>query len=240
MGYGKNWQSIAKVFSKDFHVLIYDQRGHGKSIQPDSGYGPEDFAQDLKHILEELSWDKIHLVGHSMGGRNAINFAYQWPNLVERLIIEDIGPETSDEAVQEIFDILDKADMPFSSKNEAKEHLFAVFSHNMVLANYLYANVEEKAENQVAWRFSESAIRQSVEQGRAKERWFELEALQMPTLVIRGELSEELSVEVFERMKACNSLITGVEIAQAKHWVHYDQTREFIRVIKAFLLAGED
>jgi pimeloyl-ACP methyl ester carboxylesterase len=51
-----------------------------------------DYAGDLKGILDELGWQKIHLVGHSMGGRNAFHFAGLYPERVQKLVVEDISP----------------------------------------------------------------------------------------------------------------------------------------------------
>ena len=59
MGFSNNWRSIAREFEKQFHILVYDQRGHGRSFRPDTGYGPEDYAEDLKKILDSLAWDKV-------------------------------------------------------------------------------------------------------------------------------------------------------------------------------------
>ena len=85
MGSGINWSSIAKLFAEDYQILIYDQRGHGRSFQPQEGYHPNDYAEDLYKILRELDWDKINLVGHSMGGRNALSFAQLYPDSLQKL-----------------------------------------------------------------------------------------------------------------------------------------------------------
>ena len=93
MAFSANWRKIASRLQNDFQCLIYDQRGHGRSFKPDSGYSPEVFAEDLNKITNELGWDSFHLVGHSMGGRNAIVFADLYPQKVTTLTIEDMGPE---------------------------------------------------------------------------------------------------------------------------------------------------
>src|SRR5436305_14748609 len=80
MGYSANWRRIARAFEHTHHVLVYDQRGHGRSFQPPTGYAPEDYASDLEKILDELGWGAIQLVGHSMGGRAALHFAYESPD----------------------------------------------------------------------------------------------------------------------------------------------------------------
>jgi len=59
MGSGANWRKIVKEFSDQFQVLTFDQRGHGRSFQPENAYSPKDYSEDLLKILKELGWDKI-------------------------------------------------------------------------------------------------------------------------------------------------------------------------------------
>lgn len=242
MGYGLNWRTIAKGLESTERVLIFDQRGHGKSWKPLTGYAPEDFADDLYLITEELGWDKFILVGHSMGGRNALAFAYKFPEKVEKLIIEDIGPDSVPEAVEYYQWLLGLVPTPFASKREAKEFFLNQFKSLVkgrtenpdTLGQYLYANIVENADGRADWRFSKVAILAAVLQGRAKEQWSELGRLPMPTLVVRGENSKELSPEVFQRMLVSNPRIQGVQISNAGHWVHSDQAEEFLNVIRKF------
>lgn len=242
MGFTANWRRIAKAFEDEFRVLVFDQRGHGRSFQPAIGYAPEDYAGDLEKILDELGWQQIHLVGHSMGGRVAIHFAHENPERVTRLVVEDIGPSMYPEGVGLISRLLDTVPVPFANKREAKEwfdtefmRLFADQSRREGLAAYLYANLKENEAKQAVWRFYEPGMRESVAQGRATERWDEIEELKVPTLVVRGEHSRDLPREIFDRMLAANLLIKGVEIAGAGHWVHSDQPDAFIEALKAFL-----
>ncbi|MGE3973871.1 MAG: alpha/beta fold hydrolase [Bdellovibrionales bacterium] len=233
MGFAGNWRRITPAFEKDFQILTYDQRGHGRSFKPSGGYRPEDYADDLAKILEELGWEKIHLVGHSMGGRNAQNFAARFPQRVVKLVIEDIGPDTSEAAVQKIVDIIERAPTPFTDKVMAKDFFYNNYK-DVSLGAYLYSNIEEKPNKTFDWRFSKEAILESVRLGRAQERWDELKSLKMPTLLIRGEKSEELPRDVYEKALTVNPLVKGVEIAGSGHWVHFDKPDEFIQALKKF------
>jgi esterase len=233
MGFSGNWRRITPAFEKDYQILTYDQRGHGRSMKPASGYEPEDYAQDLVQILDELNWEKVHLVGHSMGGRNAQNFTAQFPHRVEKLVIEDIGPDTNPEAVQRIEKIVLGAPTPFHDKKTAKEFFYNSYQ-NASLGAYLYSNIEEKPDGTLDWRFSPKAILDSVRLGRAQERWSELAGLKVPTLLIRGENSDELPRDVYEKSLTLNKLIQGVEIKNSGHWVHFDQPDLFIEAIKNF------
>lgn len=240
MGSGANWRKITPYFENAYHILLIDQRGHGRSFQPESGYSPEDYAQDLYEILEHLQWKQVMLVGHSMGGRNALCFASQWPDRVKKLVIEDIGPELQDAGARRIEELLDQVHTPYVSRAEARRDLLEEFplrissSQAHTLAQFFYSNLEEKKNGQVDWRFSLSGIRESLRAGRVRDRWQEWEMLKVPTLVIRGQHSQDLPLEIFSRMRKRENVI-GVEIPNAGHWVHFDQPQRFTEVLLQFL-----
>lgn len=234
MGFASNWRSIAKAFEQYFEILCYDQRGHGKSFQPESGYGPEDYADDLSKILEELGWDKIVLVGHSMGSRNANHFAFKYPHKVIALVLEDLGPEANPDSILKNRALLNRFPTPFESKKVARAHVTEEFKDQPILGEYLYANLKEKEDGSVDWRFYRKGIEESVLKGRSIDRWSEFEALSVPTLLIRGESSDEFPAEIYESMLKRNTNVEGVVIPDAEHWVHFDQKELFIESLKKF------
>ncbi len=86
-------------------------------------------------------------------------------------------------------------------------------------------------------------VRGAVEAGRRLERWTDIERLACPTLLIRGERSNDLPRDVFQKMiEVGGSLgggkIEGVEIANAGHWVHSEQAEMFNAVVDRFLIAN--
>lgn len=234
MGFGANWRRIVSSLEAKFNILTFDQRGHGRSMKPEHGYAPEDYANDLLNILDELGWEKIHLVGHSMGGRNAMNFAFRFPRRVISLVIEDIGPESDPSDVGRYEKLIGRVPTPFATKLQAKQFLLNDFG-DAVLGNYFYSNLVEKQDGSVDWRFSKNAIFESVKMGRNQDRWHEFEAIRVPSLIVRGENSKDLSKETFQKMIEKNSHMESVEIPGSGHWVHFDKPDEFIRVIDEFL-----
>lgn len=242
MGYGQNWRRIITDLEKTERCLAFDQRGHGRSFQPTSGYGPEDYADDIKMIVDELGWDKFILVGHSMGGRNVLNFASRFPEYLSHLVVEDIGPEAAPNAHEYYEYLLNLVPVPFATREDAKRFFFEDFVKNaktrenvQVMANFFYSNMAEQPNGTINWRFAKNGIIESVRAGREDERWHEVEGLKVPTLWVRGENSKEFSRESFERVLASNSMIKGVEIPGAGHWVHSDQAEAFGAAIKAFV-----
>jgi len=240
MGFLNNWQKITSQLGVTETCLCYDQRGHGKSFKPDVGYTPEDYAQDLKDLTDALGWDRFILVGHSMGGRNVTVFASLFPEKVEKLVVEDIGPESNGSSQDYYQKLLDAVPTPFESREKARDFFKNEFASKVttkeppsVLASFLYANLIEK-EGQWDWRFSKKGILETVRVGRMQNRWKEVESLQMPTLWIRGSESKELRPEVYQQILGSNPMIRGVEIQGAGHWVHSEKPLEFSQALKNF------
>lgn len=241
MGFASNWRKIISGLEATERCFTYDQRGHGRSFKPETGYAPEDYADDLLQILRDLGWDRIILVGHSMGARNVMNFTARFPERVEKLVIEDIGPEVSASAQDYYRSLLDLVPTPFASRAAAKDFLMNRFveiapsrENAQGLAQYFYANMQDLEDGRVDWRFSKKGVLESVK-AREKDRWDDLKALRCPTLLIRGAQSKDLSHEVYEQMLAANKMIKGVEIPGAGHWVHADQPQAVIQVLKDFV-----
>lgn len=242
MGSLSNWRRIIPAFQNDYQILIFDQRGHGRSIKPQSGYAPSDFAADLRSLLDELGWQKIHLVGHSMGGRNALEFAHQFPERVVKLVVEDIGVAPSESAMRTIETLLSLVPAPFPSRAAAKEFfeteyesLISFHPTPSVIRQFLYTNLEEQPDGSLDWRFFKPGILATLNIGHATERWDLVDNLKVPTLWIRGEKSTDLTPQVYEEILRRNPKINGVEVSGTGHWVHFEQPDAFVRVVKDFL-----
>ena len=239
MGFHHNWRRIVAGLESSERCLSYDQRGHGRSFQPPEGYRPEDYADDLKAILDELGWKRVVLVGHSMGGRNAINFAARWPERVETLVVEDIGPESAPGGEKSYRDLLGSVPAPFADRAQARAFFSDEFPrlHSQRenpgrLAEYFYANMEEKPEGSFSWRFSVDGVLASVRAGEEQDRWDEWADLKVKTLVVRGENSKELNAGTLDRMLRSNKLAHSITIPSAGHWVHADQPEAFLQALR--------
>jgi pimeloyl-ACP methyl ester carboxylesterase len=242
MGSAANWRRITPAFEDQFHILTFDQRGHGRSFHPENGYHPRDYAQDLLHILDDLGWNSSCLVGHSMGGRNALEFAAHFSQRVKALVLEDIGPDASSLAVNRIDRLLEQVPTPFASRTEAKdffEHRYpekiSFYPQPQVVSRFFLSNIEQKPDGTHDWRFAKNAILQSMREGRNEDRWDQFRNLKMPVLVVRGANSQDLPKAVFERMLQVLPSAKGAVVPDAGHWVHFDQPEAFIRIVKEFL-----
>jgi esterase len=244
MGSGANWRKITPYFREKYRVLTFDQRGHGWSFKPEKGYTPEDYSDDLLKIIDELGWDKIILVGHSMGGRNALQFAHSHPERLIALVVEDIGPEGNPVAMERTLKMVEGVPAPFLDKAAAKKYFETEFLEKMknhpqkaILGPYLFTNIEGKPDGSADWRFNKAGILFSLRSGHFRPRWDQVRDVKVPTLFIRGQKSQDFTAEEMKKVLHLNPSIKGVEIADSGHWVHFDQPAEFIRVLEEFLIS---
>ncbi len=82
------WGDLPLFLSAKYAVVTYDQRGHGQSFAPDTGYSYRDHMSDLKWLIKELEFKKVTLVAHSAGGAIAVKFVLQHPELVKTMVLE--------------------------------------------------------------------------------------------------------------------------------------------------------
>jgi esterase len=243
LGFSANWRSVARRFESDYRVFVFDQRGHGRSIQPEQGYAPENYADDLLKLLDELKWEKINLVGHSMGGRNALNFASRFPDRVEKLVIEDIGPIGNPMAADGYRQMFKVIPIPFPSREAALAFMSYEFPKvwpqgGSQLGLFLYSNMVVRLDGQVEWKNSLTHVIDSVLEGHAQDRWSEWDSLRMPTLVIRGQLSRDLLAPIYDQMLQRNPRARGIVIEGAGHWVHFEKLDAFVNALREFLDKG--
>ena len=92
LGMSDNWKTLGKKISEEgFEVHLVDQRNHGHSFHDDN-FDYETLSEDLRHYFEAHDLSEAIVLGHSMGGKTAMLFATQNPNLVSKLIVADISP----------------------------------------------------------------------------------------------------------------------------------------------------
>ena len=243
MGSAANWQRAVNQFSRRFEVLTYDQRGHGRSWHPESDYAPDDFAEDLRLLMKELGWSQSFVLGHSMGGRNALVFASRYPELCQKLILEDIGPDGDQMNVDRITRMLEAVPAPFADRETAKSYFDGDFRKGPgqefaspdVMARYLYSNLRKGADDLWNWRFSKQGVVDALRLGRATETWEEWQSLKCPVLVLRGEKSVEFRKEVYLRMLEALPHAKGIVFDDCGHWIHHERPEEFVKTVVEFL-----
>ncbi|MGA9493670.1 MAG: alpha/beta hydrolase, partial [Mycobacterium sp.] len=98
-GIGDNsttWTTVQAKLAQRFTVIAVDLLGHGQSDKPRADYSIAAYANGMRDLLSVLDIERATVVGHSLGGGVAMQFAYQFPQLVERLVLVGAGGVTKD------------------------------------------------------------------------------------------------------------------------------------------------
>jgi len=231
-GHAHAWDTLSIALQPHFHVYAVDQRGHGDS-DPADVYNAMAAFDDLSGVVDQLGLTSLVLVGLSMGGRNGMYFASKRPELVQKLVVLDIGPEISRRAAE-------AAPGPpepdtWDSIEQAAQHLHranpypGIHYYRWVVSHSLRAS----PDGGLVWAWHPS-IKERRTQGDV-DWWSVLRAIPVPTLVLRGAESRVLDRDVAERM--ARELPQGrlVEIPRAVHTLHEDNPEAVLAALKEFL-----
>ncbi|MCE3296906.1 MAG: hypothetical protein K0R65_2620 [Crocinitomicaceae bacterium] len=239
-GYSDNWQTHAKKIADYYRVILVDQRNHGHSGWSED-FSYELMAEDLKELCDQLGLEKMILMGHSMGGKTAMFFAQKYPELIEKLIIVDMGIKSYPMHHEQIIRGLKAIDLsknPGRSEAEAQlsEHVDSFGVRQFLLKN-LYWSDETKGSDGVkklAWRMNipvlEAKMDEILKAVRAEPEVF------VPTLFIRGEQSNYILDEDWPEIEAIFPDASLVSVPNAGHWVHAEAPKEFLDLVLGFCL----
>ncbi|MFC9331972.1 alpha/beta fold hydrolase [Kitasatospora sp. NPDC057015] len=215
---GADFAPLAERLGPGRRVIALDQRGHGESDRA-GDYERSGYVGDVAALLDHLGLAEVALLGHSLGGVNAYQFAARYPDRVTALVVEDIG------AVCDI-------DLAFAKNLPDR----AATRHGLVealgaAAPYLERTFRQRGDG---WGFSfdvDDTLRS--QQALSGDHWQDWLSVRCPTLLIRGTRSDELSAAHAREMAAGRS-IRLVELP-AGHVVHHDQPGAFAENVRRFL-----
>jgi len=237
------WEPVAQALAGRVRFIALDQRGRGRSDwDPQRRYHAEHYVRDLEVLVQHLHLKRFVLLGHSMGGANAFVYASRHPQDVAALVIEDMGPGASagSAGAERIRRELQRTPGRFASWAEAAEFWRAQRPNISQAA--LRARVEHSMkiapDGSVVWRHDAEGIahaRLNATPEQLVDLWPHVEALRVPTLVLRGAQSDFLSAATAVEMSRRNACVRTMEIEGASHYVHDDNLPAFQAALDAFL-----
>jgi pimeloyl-ACP methyl ester carboxylesterase len=238
-GHARMWDHLAERLVPDRRVLALDQRGHGDSDPaPDDDYRVATMADDLAAFVSGLGLDRFALLGHSMGGRIAIQYAAAHAARLERLIVVDIGPEIELAGLQRVRDMMAQSPERIESLEWAVEYIRRANPRQdpHLLRERVRHGLRRLPEGGLTWKYAKG-LRDMMRAGRRDvvDLWEPLPRIPCPTLIVRGADSDILSPEVAKKMTGRLPEGRLVEIAGAGHTVPADRPEDFVRQVRAFL-----
>lgn len=246
-GSSDNWLTVGKMLSRHFEVFMPDLRNHGRSPKSEV-HSYQAMADDLARFYEQNNIQKSFLMGHSMGGKVAMNFAADYPERIEKLIVVDICPKDyfllneSSQYYLHLNILRAMLEIDFT-KVESRKQVEDIISERIdgqQIVQFLIKNIHRNREsNQYEWRLNVPVLYEYLDDiiRGVDAHWFDdrLPIKNYPVLFIRGALSNYILPEDYMGIRRIYPEAEITEIPDAGHWLHAEQTQLFIETCLKFL-----
>jgi esterase len=231
-GFSDNWQTIAKALADNFTVITPDLRNHGKSSHaPTHSYS--DLSHDLYEFLTSQWIFESILIGHSMGGKAAMQFALDHPDMVSKLVVIDIAPGQSKTRQDDVFEALNSIDLHnLTDRKLVEQHLMEKLG-DIGVVQFLLKNLTRNTDGALEWKMNLSVLTAAHDE---VLKPIQGDRFLHKTLFIRGERSKYIQDADLPEIKAHFPNSEVHTIHNAGHWVHADQPLAVIEALRQFLL----
>jgi len=232
LGSTDNWRSMSRRLGAHYKVFAIDLRNHGRSPHSDI-FDYDVMTADLREFMEQQALRRIMLLGHSMGGKVAMQFAIDYSEQVDRLVIVDIAPKPYEPSQRYLLKALRSLDLTrYKSFADVDAALAAKVSSES-LRQFLLKNLARDENGRLRWKIHLAAIDRNYDKlgrGVAPERTFD-----KPTLFIRGARSNYIEDDDAPLIRQMFPQAEIATLPQVGHWIHVDAPEKFFQTVLNFL-----
>ncbi len=231
LGSSDNWHTIAKTFGEHFRVFTLDARNHGRSPHSDL-FTYEAMADDVREFLAQHHLPSAHLLGHSMGGKTAMQVALTHPELVDKLIVVDIAPRAYTRQHDYIFDAVSSLDpSTFASRNQINEALSEKIASETT-RQFVMKNLARDESGVLSWKMNLDVIRKQYDG--INIALDSTKSFDKPALFFKSNKAGYVTGDDERKIHQMfpQARIVGLDVG---HWIHAEAPEEFARIALEFL-----
>ena len=233
LGSHQNLLPACRTFAQHFHVFALDQRNHGHSPHhAEMNY--EVMAQDVVEFMDAHQLDSAHVLGHSMGGKTAMQLALHHPNRVNKLVVVDMSPRAARPRFDKLLQALGELPVEKLKTRQEADEALAPNVADRSLRQFLLKNLAPNEHGGYRWRNNLTAINASYH--RLREAMDSAIPFTGDALFLLGGDSDYVGeadkAEIYRLFPSAQF----ASIAGAGHWVHADKPGEFAEVVLRFLV----
>ncbi len=233
LGMSDNWKTMALKYAEDnYEIHLLDVRNHGRSFHSDD-FSYEIMAEDIKKYCNYHSINQAIFLGHSMGGKIAMQFATTYPKYVKKLIVADIAPKYYPPHHQVILEGLNAVDFSKNPTRTEVGEILLSFIKDEGVVQFLQKSLYRKSQNELAFRFNLEIFNKKIEEiGKELPKYALFNG---ETLFIKGELSNYIKEHDIEGIKEHFPNANVVSVSNAGHWLHAENPNEFYNATINFI-----
>ncbi len=233
LGMLDNWQTQSKKYAEaGFKVYALDQRNHGKSPHSET-FNYAAMAEDVLTFLREHNIRSVHVLGHSMGGKTAMQFALTHPDFVDRLVVVDVAPRRYEIAHDQILDAMCSLKLGTLTTRHEADLALAQRLPDYRVRQFVLKNLTRDEAGRLKWKVNLSIIKRhypEIADDITVEGRFD-----KPVLFVKGGASPYIRFDDGPRIQQLFPKSSIVTIPGAGHWVHADRPDEFAHAVLTFL-----
>lgn len=228
-----NLRTMARMMEEKYQCIQVDLRNHGKSPD-DEEMNYRAMSDDVLELMDDLKMNVASILGHSMGGKVAMQFALSHPERVDKLIVVDISPKKyppHHDAVIESIQTLNPLEL--KDRSDAESHFRRHLGQDEATIQFFLKNLSRRKDGGFEWKPNMPVIIAHYDD--ILEAITGSKPFGKPTLFVRGELSNSVKDEDWSQISQLFPQAQLITIANAGHWVHADQPGALIEAIEAFM-----
>jgi esterase len=235
LGSGRNWQTVARSLAENHRVFTLDLRNHGRSPHC-AAMGFHDLVADVQECIRRLGLDRVHLLGHSLGGKVAMLLALLDSEPVNSLTVVDIAPVAYPDHHSAIIGTLRRVPLASCSERHEVETWLAASIPDPALRKFLLLNLEAD-EGRFRWRVNLAAIADALPELSSFPSLAPNAAFSGPALFVVGAHSDYVVAAHQAIIRERFPQARFETIAGAGHWPHVEQPARFLDCLRSFLAA---
>jgi len=232
-GMSDNWNALGKRFAEEFNVHIVDLRNHGRSFHSDD-FSYNDMAEDIEKYIQSANLGNPIVIGHSLGGKVAINLCCRKKIGFSKLVVVDISPKSySIDFHKNILEVLNSISIKdFSSRAEIDEAL-SLDIKEVSVRQFLMKNLYRDQNKQFSWRLNIKVLKEKLDNISGAE--FLQESIDTPTLFLKGGMSNYIN-EDDEKIISTHFINSQLNtIVGSGHWIHAEKPELFYNYVMKFI-----
>ncbi|WNK18860.1 alpha/beta fold hydrolase [Halomonas piscis] len=233
LGSADNWRSHLRDWRRGRRVIAVDLRNHGRSPHAD-GMDYTAMSDDVLALLDRLSLERAHVLGHSMGGKVAMSLACRKPQRVASLIVADIAPVAYRHGHDDIFAAMRELEQGRPADRREADALLARHIDSRPIRLFLATNLQ-RAEGEMTLRIGLDRIIAGYPDIIAPPTGES--AFDGPAMVLRGAESDYVQDAMLPRLREVLPKARVVTLKGAGHWLHAEQPQAFQQAVNTFLAA---
>ncbi len=238
-GSERNWTRVARILMEHCTIIIPDMRNHGQSPHHPE-HTIEAMRRDIEVLSDELKIKRFFLLGHSMGGYVAMDFALKHPDRISGLMVEDIAPRSyPNHNLLSIIDAMQSVDLDRLSDKKDADRILTSPIPKPAFRQFLLTNLI-RSDSGLAWRFNLSALEKFVKDDFRSIVHGLHEPYTGRSLFIGGRQSPYRIWEDESLIRKHFPFAQVEVIEESDHWVHYDAVQVFCETITRFIHSSQE